>query len=304
MNRIFINKYSWNTCLRVSDEDAADFLQSQFSGDLRPFKKGSAVYGLWLDVKGKVLADSVVLNLGESHFLVLSEHSDPSIIQAQLERHIIADDVVIQSDAPVVAHTIIGDVPEDLWRSLGVVLPEAGQFYQDDKWTIFHGRRAKWPAFEVICYSKEDDEAFLNAAKDVGAVSLSVSALHGHRIDAGYPLIPQEIGPGDLPGEGRLVEKGAASIDKGCYLGQEVVARMHNVGRAQRGLFLVQSKADMPELPMELVNAEGKTIGALRSAYELDADSWFGVAIMKIRYAEIGVMVESKIGSMHITRML
>ena len=45
----------------VSDEDAADFLQSQFTNDLRPFEAGRSTYGLWLDVKGKVIADSVVL---------------------------------------------------------------------------------------------------------------------------------------------------------------------------------------------------------------------------------------------------
>ena len=43
--------------LWVTDEDAADFLQSQFANDLRPFAAGKCTYGLWLDVKGKVIAD-------------------------------------------------------------------------------------------------------------------------------------------------------------------------------------------------------------------------------------------------------
>lgn len=57
----------------VTDEDAADFLQSQFTNDLRPFQPGQCTYGLWLDVKGKVIADSYVLCLGDEHFRVLSE---------------------------------------------------------------------------------------------------------------------------------------------------------------------------------------------------------------------------------------
>ena len=43
--------------LLVTDEDAADFLQSQFTNELCPFEAGRCVYGLWLNVKGKVIAD-------------------------------------------------------------------------------------------------------------------------------------------------------------------------------------------------------------------------------------------------------
>lgn len=304
MDRLSFSKYSFKTALRVSDEDAAEFLQSQFSGDLRPFKPGTATYGLWLDVKGKVLGDSTILNLGDDQFLVFSEESEASVIQEQLERHIIADDVQIHTDIPLVAYTVLGAGLDDFWLSLGVELPESGQFYQNDKWILFSGRRSNATAYEVLCRTKEGDEAFLNAAKEVGAVPLSISALQGQRIDAGYPLIPHEIGPKDLPGEGRLVEKGAASLDKGCYLGQEVVARMHHLGRAQRGLFVVQANVALPEVPMELVNDAGKLVGELRSAYELDAHSWFGVALMKTRYANVGASVGSRIGPIQLIRML
>ena len=56
----------------VTDEDAADFLQSQFTNELRPFEEGQVSYGLWLDVKGKVIADSVVLCEGAEQFRVIS----------------------------------------------------------------------------------------------------------------------------------------------------------------------------------------------------------------------------------------
>jgi glycine cleavage system aminomethyltransferase T len=65
----------------VSGEDAADFLQSQFSNDLRPFSSGQCTYGLWLDVKGKIVADSWIYCEGEEHFLVFGENGD--ILQIQ-----------------------------------------------------------------------------------------------------------------------------------------------------------------------------------------------------------------------------
>ena len=64
----------------VTDGDAADFLQSQFTYELRPFNVGQATYGLWLDVKGKVIADSVVLCEGAEKFRVISECCCPRAV--------------------------------------------------------------------------------------------------------------------------------------------------------------------------------------------------------------------------------
>ena len=83
--------------LYAHGEDAADFLQSQFSNELRPFAVGRCTYGLWLDVKGKVQADAWVLQTGKESFRILSEHCSGAIIRSHLERHIVADDVEIDA---------------------------------------------------------------------------------------------------------------------------------------------------------------------------------------------------------------
>ena len=71
----------------VTDEDAADFLQSQFANELRPCNVGQATYGLGLDVKGKVIADSVVLCEGAEQFRVISECCVGELIIAHMERY-------------------------------------------------------------------------------------------------------------------------------------------------------------------------------------------------------------------------
>ena len=80
METVFGYEYTTRTHLLVSDEDAADFLQSQFTNDLRPFEAGHATYGLWLDVKGKVIADSTVLCEGDESFRLISETSDAAAL--------------------------------------------------------------------------------------------------------------------------------------------------------------------------------------------------------------------------------
>lgn len=277
-----IYPYKFKGSLRVTDEDAPDFLQSQFSNDLRPFDEGRATYGLWLDVKGKVIADSWIVCLGEEEFLVLSEHSETKAIQDKLEQHIIADDVELEPVGPLYAVSIIG---EGAVKYLETFDGPAG----------FVGRRSAEDSVELVFDSEAERDAYVEGST---LERLSEAALHAQRIEAGYPLIPAEIGTSDLPGEGGL-EKGAISFTKGCFLGQEVIARMHNLGKATRSLYKLSGEGALPAVPLSLVNVDGKSVGELRSAYLTD-NGWFGVALIKLRYVEECLSLESGGGSIQL----
>ena len=84
------------------------------------------------------------------------------------------------------------------------------------------------------------------------------------RIAAGIPAVPQDVGPGDLPNEGGL-EDAAISTTKGCYLGQEIMARLKTRGRLRRRLTRVRGTGSVPALPAVLWQA-GRKAGELRSA--------------------------------------
>ena len=95
MDGVFSYAYTPAGYLEITDEDAADFLQSQFSNDLRPFEPGLCRYGLWLGAKGKVLADGHVLCEDGERFFALSEGSDGGELARWLGERIVADDVVV-----------------------------------------------------------------------------------------------------------------------------------------------------------------------------------------------------------------
>src|SRR5690349_21801352 len=82
--------------LRLTGGDAENFLQGQFTNDLRDPAAGAAVYGLWLNVKGKVVADSFVVRGAAGEFWVGSYFSSAAAIRERLESFIIADDVVVE----------------------------------------------------------------------------------------------------------------------------------------------------------------------------------------------------------------
>src|SRR6185295_15801763 len=83
--------------IRVTGDDATTFLQGQFTNDLRLLPAAGAVYGLWLTLKGKVLADSFVIQgqVANEHWIG-SYFSSSAVIRERLESHVIADDVVLE----------------------------------------------------------------------------------------------------------------------------------------------------------------------------------------------------------------
>jgi folate-binding protein YgfZ len=274
--------YEMAAHLRVNGEDASDFLQSQFSNDLRPFEPGQATYGLWLDAKGKVVADSWVRCEGPERFRIFSEHCSSAVIVEKLERHIIADDVEIEILPPAAVVAVVGQ--EDL--------PLAGDW---NAAVSLPGHRATEPSREYVFDTVEARDAFVRMNE---AEVVSEHQIQQLRLKAGVPMVPAEIGPGELPGEGGL-DVDAVAYDKGCFLGQEVVARMRNLGKATRGLYRVGGGGRVPECPQALLGDEGKVVGELRTAYP-DGDSWIGVALLKIRHAASSLQLKGQVGAIQV----
>ena len=271
--------------LLVTDEDAADFLQSQFTNDLRPVEEGRSTYGLWLDVKGKVVADSFVLCEGEERFRVLSEASEAEVLAEKLERHIIADDVEIEVVPAGRAIALVGASSEAVLQALGFAVPGEGAFVQAEGVSIFRGRRSLETNFELWSESEAAASRLKARLLEQSVAFVAPERMHAVRMAAGIPSVPVEIGPADLPGEGGLVGD-AVSLQKGCYLGQEVVSRMFNVGSPQRALFRLSGSGVVPVCPVALYQGT-KKVGELRSAFS-DGDRWQGVALLKTRFAAVG----------------
>lgn len=273
--------------LHAHGEDAADFLQSQFTNELRPFAVGRCTYGLWLDVKGKVQADAWVLQTGKESFRILSEHCSDTVIRSHLERHIVADDVEIEaSGVSNCALTLIGESATAWINEQGWPLPETAQFAEGEGTTVFFGKRSSEPSYEIIFKKEEGIHSAKKLLEEIGADTVSESWIEEQRMQIGQPKVPQELGPEDLPGEAAMVGS-AVSLQKGCFLGQEVVARMYNVGRPRRGLFLLKGLGDPPVVPGQIKTEQGSLAGTVRSALKIDTH-WQGVAMLKLHRVEKG----------------
>lgn len=286
-----IYPYNAQSFLKVTGEDSEYFLQSQFSNDLSGLDLGASIYGLWLDKKGHVLADSQILYVDSEHYWITSEHTEMRSIKAMLERHIIADDVVIE-EIEILGCVALGNEQMDEFLS-EINLRERTETKTDlltgDFGFAFRGHRLADSGFEIYFTEPSAYQAFQSFVKDNKLCELSANAVNVRRIECGIPLIPDEIGPNDLAAEGDLVPS-AASISKGCYLGQEVVSRLYNLGTPQRGLYVISfvcrdSVLDK-QLPKDLY-FESRKLGELKTLYLdpacEDKNTYIGVALLKER---------------------
>lgn len=262
MSQILPAFHFWRpaTWLHVAGPDAFAFLQGQFSNDLRALEQAESVYGLWLNQKGRVLADSFVVKAGESGaFWVGSYFSPVAVVRERLESHLIADDVQIEDQT-------------DRWHGLttfGSAVPgDAG----GSERISFPGRRGEGSTREWLMPCEPDQpQGQLRSAAEMEA----------RRLMAGIPAVPADLGPGDLPQEGGL-EVGAVSFTKGCYLGQEVMARLQSMGTPRRRLFRVAGAG--PMLPSGTpLQQEGKAIGEMRSA-TATPHGFIGLAMLQLAH--------------------
>jgi folate-binding protein YgfZ len=98
----------------------------------------------------------------------------------------------------------------------------------------------------------------------MGAQNTEEETVERDRITRGIPSVPVDIGPNDLPNEGGL-EEVAISYTKGCYLGQEVMARLKNLGQVRRRLHLVRGPGEVPGSGSPLFQKDRK-VGDVRTA--------------------------------------
>jgi folate-binding protein YgfZ len=211
--------------LRLSGGEAADYLQGQVTNDVVALTPGTGLYAALLNHKGKMLADMRVLR-GEDFIWVDTEPEALATLIRNVSMYSIGRDVRYEDVSA--AHAILSlNGPEARARLDDPPPPEEHAFTEGE-----HGLYVSTDlGVDVICPAEDADAA----REALGVEAVSEEAAECLRIESGRPRFLYDVGTDTIPQEAGLNER-AVSFTKGCYVGQETVARLHYKGKPNRHL--------------------------------------------------------------------
>ncbi|MGN6556453.1 MAG: CAF17-like 4Fe-4S cluster assembly/insertion protein YgfZ, partial [Solirubrobacterales bacterium] len=262
--------------LLVSGAEAADYLQGQLTNDIEALEPSEGLYAALLDRKGHMQGDMRVLRPGEGPDLWLD--TEPEAIEAvrrHLQMYKIGREVEVRDVSEEQAIlALIGPRAVEIAGSAALPENSCEEVTIGGAQCLAVGTAA---GIDVFAPAAERDRVW-DALLGAGAVEVSPEAAEIVRIEAGQPRFGAEMGTETMPAEAGIVEQ-AVSFTKGCYIGQETVARLHYKGKPNRHLRGLRLSAPAPTgAPLRLGEKE---VGRLGSVAISPALGSIGLAILR-----------------------
>jgi folate-binding protein YgfZ len=285
--------------VRVSGEDALPYLQSQLTIDFRKLPIHGTRLGLRLSRKGRVLFGAQVIREAEEEYILVCRDTPPSKVIERLEENVVADEVEFSEvEGPWVEWVLHNpDSLNEVYSLTGLEPLSKGSAHpMENGWALIDGQLP--PHCLTFLMNSETKPTWAESMTSASSTNLEVL-----RLQAGIFRAGLEIGEDEFPQEGGL-EKEAVDFDKGCYLGQEVMARIHAMGKVRNSAVVVQGTTPAPSsLPLGILD-NGKKVGKLKTQFTLaDGQGWIGAAIIHEKalpsLAESGLTLENSSDTIH-----
>ena len=291
---------SWMGRVEILGADRLRFLNAYVTCDVKTLAPGGGAYGFLTNPQGRILADLVVMAHEDRLWLLVPPGTEETVAK-HLQKYILADRVEVRPLEDLLPVSLIGPraaaalggaelppvAPEGLWRHVRsrvhgteVALQRSGRLGAE-AYTLWVPASSAGPLIEGLLESPEVRPA-------------GFEALETLRTEAGIPRFGRDFGPENFPQE-TGAEEAAVSYTKGCYLGQEVVARIHYRGGVQkvlRGLVfdVAEGAAPAPGAPLLHDGREAGRATTVVSSLALGGP--IGLAILHRRAAEPGTRLE------------
>ncbi len=243
--------------LCVLGADRLAFLNGQVTNNVKDSKTGEGCYAALVTAKGKMQSDLHIYCL-ENELLLDFEPGYSATVRARLEKYIIAEDAQLADAAPhygllsaqgpraaAVLESLSLPCPQ---KNLAVTRKEdaaLGEVY------VANQPRIGTTGFDLFIPAAAlpmAAEKLLTSARAAGGRFCGWAALETARIEAGRPRFGADMDATNLPAEAGLDDR-AVSYSKGCYIGQEVIARLRTYGRPAKVLRGLRLPDDLTALP-------------------------------------------------------
>ncbi len=255
--------------LELTGEDRAKFLHNFTTNDILALTPGHGCESFLLESKGHVIGHplvfctphSLVIDAVPGQGETLRSHLDRYLIRERVEIHDRSEAwgelLVAGAEAAPLLHGLIGELPE------GALDHRQADLFWQTVWL----RRVDiaGPGSFLIAGAAEAIDAVSIGLEAEGIARCGAEALDAVRIEAGFPLFGRDISDKNLPQE---VDRNARAISfkKGCYLGQETVARIDALGHVNKRLACLRVDGASPPQPGTTILAGEQPVGELTSA--------------------------------------
>ncbi|MGH2906519.1 MAG: YgfZ/GcvT domain-containing protein [Solirubrobacterales bacterium] len=276
--------------LALTGDDAAEFLQGQVTNDVEALQPGDGHYAALLTPKGKMRADMRVLRTAET-LLVVADAGQLPVIRHTIDTFRIGYFFTTEdrSEGAALA-SVIGPRADEFTSALGDLPADTEAAIAEFE---FHGEplvaiRTQL-GIDLLGMAGAVDKA-IKALTEAGVVVASEDAAQIIRVEHAIPSFGAELDENTIPGEAGLNER-AVNFEKGCYVGQETVARMHYKGKPNRVLRLLRAGAPL-QAGAAVTASDGRELGQIGTAVESPAQGAIALAVLR-REAESGTKVDA-----------
>jgi len=260
--------------------DRVRFLHGQVTNDVKKLGGGQGCYSAITNAKGKIQSDLNIFAL-QQELLLDFEPGLTRVITERLERFIVSDDVQVVDAAPhygllsvqgpkaepvVRALELFSSIPTSPLNFVVLSDPTLGEIYLMNLAHVGsnssrYGLFVPNSALELIA------QKLLSTATSMGGTACGWDALEVARIEAGIPRFGADMDETNIASECGIGSR-AISYNKGCYIGQEVLNRIHSIGHVNRELRCLNFADDLKTIPArgEKLFLADKEVGHVTSA--------------------------------------
>ena len=258
--------------VHVRGDDAQSWLNGQVSNDLRDLGEGEARYALTLTAKGRIVSDLWVVAEPPGMALMLPAGGCEAAL-ARLDKHVIMEDVELETDNSVEVLTVQGPRAQQVVESV----PTSAKRYRCPR--LAPGGIDLWVPREQV---DATFTALVMAAGNFGGGALDAQSWAEAHVLLAVPRLGSDFGEDAYPQEAGLGPR-ALSFGKGCYLGQEVVYMLENRGQLARRLVQLDLGGGAIDVGAVVLDADGKRVGEVTS---VAPGGGFALAYVKRAWAE------------------
>ncbi len=262
--------------LEISGEDRESFLHGQLITDIKDLSPMQSQYTAWCNPKGQVISNMLIMNIGHSYLLLINTEQKNYLVK-RLQMFILRSDVNVidQSDAmPTLGLANISSLPASLQTE--PVLNESDISALDDGYLCCLPGEAQ--RYIVIANSNR----LIELVKHQSDMTLAgAKAWRLLNIQAGIPWVSTDTQEQFLPQMLNMDQFDALSYQKGCYPGQEVIARLHYRGEVKKRVQFIHAKQTLSS-GTQLLTADATKAGSVINAESHPDGHYYALAVLDL----------------------